>query len=147
MAERGMTPTTPPISLIYAFHAALTMILEEGLENVWERHRNLGGITREGVRAAGLELFAQPGYESNSVTAFLPPVGVTAGEMLTLLRSDYNVEAQGGQAHMAERLLRLGHMGWAHEVEIRQAMAAVRDAASKLRESGATQFDVESGVT
>jgi len=147
MAERGMTPTTPPLSIVYAFHAALTMILEEGLNNVWERHRNLGDIAREGVLTAGLELFAQPGYESNSVTAFLPPAGVKAGEMLTLLRSDYNVEAQGGQAHMADRLIRLGHMGWAHEAEIRQAMAAVGDATSNLRESGATRIAVESGVT
>ena len=67
--------------------------------------------------------------------------------MLTLLRSDYNVEAQGGQAQMADRLLRLGHMGWAHEAEIREAMAAIGDATLKLREFGATRIAVESGVT
>ena len=147
MAERDMTPTTPPLSLIYAFHAALRMILEEGVENVWARHRTLGAIAREGVFAAGLELFAMQGYESNSVTAFAPPEGSTAGAMLTMLRNDYNVELQGGQAHMADRLLRLGHMGWAHEPEIQQAMAAVRDAASRLRKSGSSRIAVESSVT
>jgi aspartate aminotransferase-like enzyme len=142
MAERDMTPMTPPLSLVYAFHAALSIILEEGLDNVWERHRKLGAIAREGVLAAGLELFAQPGYESNSVTAFCPPEGSTAGAMLTMLRTDYNVEIQGGQAHMADRLLRVGHMGWAHEPEIRQAMAAIRDATSRLRETGSSRIAV-----
>ncbi len=146
MAERDMTPTTPPLSLIYAFHTALTMILEEGLENVWERHRTLGAVAREGVVAAGLELFAKHGYESNSVTAFCPPEGVTASAMLTTLRNDYNVELQGGQAHMVDRLLRVGHMGWAHEPEIQQAMAAVRDAALWLRESGPSPIAANSGI-
>src|SRR5688572_23141424 len=38
MANVGMTPTTPPLSAIYAFHAALQMIGEEGIDNVWRRH-------------------------------------------------------------------------------------------------------------
>jgi aspartate aminotransferase-like enzyme len=142
-----MTPTTPPLSLIYAFHTALTMILEEGLENVWERHRRLGQIAREGVLAADLELFAQAGYESNSVTAFSPPDGMSARAMLTMLRDDYNVEIQGGQAHMADALLRLGHMGWAHEPELYQAMAAVREATMRLRECDASRIAVESGAS
>jgi aspartate aminotransferase-like enzyme len=133
MAERGMTPTTPPLSLIFAFQAALKMILDEGLENVWERHQRLGSMMRDGVRAAGLELFAQPGFESNSVTAFVPPEGVGAKEMLAMLRDDFNVEAQGGQAHMADRLIRVGHMGWVHEAEIIQAAAAVQETAARLR--------------
>jgi aspartate aminotransferase-like enzyme len=147
MADRGMTPTTPPLSLVYAFNAALQMILEEGLEKVWERHRELGTLARQGVLATGLELFAQPGYESNSVTAFRPPEGVTASEMLRMLRDDYHVEAQGGQAHMADRLIRVGHMGWAHESEIHQALTAIGDATSRLRMSGSTNATVGSALT
>jgi aspartate aminotransferase-like enzyme len=119
MAQQGMTPTTPPLSLIFAFHAALSMIADEGIANVWERHRQLGELTRTGVREAGLQLFAQPGFESDSVTAFFPPPGVTAGEMLALLREGFGVEAQGGQAHLKDRLVRVGHMGWVHEPEMR----------------------------
>lgn len=134
MAKQDMTPTTPPLSLIYAFHAALLMIADEGLENVWNRHRKLGELTRESLREAGLRLFAQPGYESNSVTAFLPPEGVPAGEMLALLRGDYGVEAQGGQAHLKDTLVRVGHMGWAHEPDLREATRAIIDAARRLSE-------------
>jgi len=131
-AEQGMTPTTPPLSMLYAFRAALEMIADEGIEQVWERHRRLGAMTREGIAAIGLPLFAQHGYESDSVTAFLPPPGVTAGQLLEMLRRDHGVEAQGGQAHLADRLIRVGHMGWVHEPEMRQAVAAIADASARL---------------
>jgi aspartate aminotransferase-like enzyme len=131
-ADEGMTPTTPPLSMIYAFRAALGMMAAEGIDKVWNRHRHIGSVTREGITAAGLRLFAQRGFESNSVTAFLPPAGVTAGSLLETLRRDYGVEAQGGQAHLADRLIRVGHMGWVHEAEMRQAIDAIVDACARL---------------
>ena len=140
-ADQGMTPTTPPLSMIYAFRAALGMIVDEGIERVWERHRQLGAMTREGIAKAGLRLFAQRGFESDSVTAFLPPADVTARDLLDILRRDYGVEAQGGQAHLADRLIRVGHMGWAHEPEIRQAIDAIGDVAARLSLSAAGEAE------
>jgi aspartate aminotransferase-like enzyme len=131
-AEQGMTPTTPPLSMLYAFRAALDMIADEGIELVWERHHRLGAMTRDGIAAAGLSRFAQPGFESDSVTAFLPPPGVTASHLLEVLRRDYGVEAQGGQAHLADRLIRVGHMGWVYEPEMRQAIDAIAEASARL---------------
>src|SRR5215218_10838569 len=135
-ADQGMTPTTPPLSMIYAFRAALGMVADEGLEQVWERHRRLGVMTRAGIAAAGLRLFAPLGFESDSVTAFLPPPDVTAKQLLEMLRRDYGVEAQGGQAHLADRLIRVGHMGWVHEPEMRQAIDAIADACIRLSSDG-----------
>lgn len=132
MAEQGMTPTTPPLSALYAYRAALEMIVAEGLQNVWGRHRRLGGLTREGVRAAGLAGFAHEGYESDTVTAFRPPEGVSAREMLHRMRDQFCVEAQGGQAHLADHLVRIGHMGWVHEPEMQEAIAAVSAVAAQL---------------
>ena len=131
-ADQGMTPTTPPLSMIYALRAALGMITEEGIEQVWDRHRRVGSMTREGITSAGLRLFAQPGFESNSVTAFEPPAGVAAGDLLEMLRRDYGVEAQGGQGHLADLLIRVGHMGWVHEPEMRQAIAAIAESCVRL---------------
>jgi aspartate aminotransferase-like enzyme len=135
-AEQGMSPTTPPLSMLYAFQAALDMIAGEGIEEVWARHRRLGEMTREGLAAAGLRLFAQRGFESDSVTAFLPPPDVTAEQLLEMLRRDYGVEAQGGQAHLADRLIRVGHMGWVHEPEMRQAINAISAACTRLSSNG-----------
>ena len=146
-AVQGMTPTTPPLSMIYAFRAALGMIADEGPEQVWDRHRRLASITREGITAAGLRLFARRGFESDSVTAFVPPPDVAAGSLLELLRRDYGVEAQGGQAHLADRLIRLGHMGWVHEPEMRQAIDAVVDACARLSASGRESTNLTLGAT
>lgn len=133
MAKQGMTPTTPPLSLMFAFHAAMLMIAEEGIEHVWERHRRLGELTRGAVHAAGLDLLARRGFESNSVTAFRTPEGVTSEEMLAILRRDHGVEAQAGQAHLRESVVRVGHMGWAHEPELRDAGAAIAEVTRQLR--------------
>ena len=132
-AKKGMTPTTSPMTMLYAYHAALQLIHEEGIENVWQRHRQLGEFTRQAVRDAGLELFAAPGFESNSVTAFRPPAGVPASEMLAIMRDQYGVEAQSGQAHMVEQMVRIGHMGWAHMPDMEEAMAAVAATTAQLR--------------
>ena len=85
------------------------------------------------MRDAGLELFAAPGYESNSVTAFRPPDGVPASEMLEILQDQYGVVAQSGQAHLVEQMVRVGHMGWAHMPDMVEAMAAVAATAAQLR--------------
>ena len=54
-----------------------------------------------------------------------------------MLRRDYGVEAQGGQAHLADRLIRVGHMGWVHEPEMRQAIDAIADACARLSSAAA----------
>jgi aspartate aminotransferase-like enzyme len=133
MARDGMTPTTAPLSLIYALHAALRMIDDEGIEQVWERHRRIAEMTRGEIRDARLNLLAAEGYESDSVTAFFPPEGVSAKMMLAMLRTDYRVEAQAGQGHLADAIVRVGHMGWVHEPEMREALAAIGYAADRLR--------------
>jgi aspartate aminotransferase-like enzyme len=136
MAQSGMTTTTPPLSLIYAYHVALEMITAEGIEQVWARHHCLGDFTRNGVRAAGLELLAADGYASDTVTAFFPPAGVSAREFLARLREDHNVEAQGGQAHLADRLIRVGHMGWVAEPEMNQAVDAITQVSRQFASTG-----------
>ncbi len=142
LASQGMTPTTPPLSMIYAFRAALGMIADEGIENVWERHRRIAAMTREGIVAAGLRLYARPAYESDTVTAFLPREDVTAKDLLMTLRREYGVEAQGGQAHLADQIIRVGHMGWVHEREMREAITAIADACSRLSERPHIEKDV-----
>lgn len=134
MARQGMTPTTSPVSLIYAWHAALSMIVEEGLENVWRRHTRLGALTRSILQDGGLSLLAEPGYESNSVTAVYTPEGVSSTDMLTMLRNDYDVVVQSGQGHLRDSMIRIGHMGWAHEPEVREASLAVVEAAKRLHQ-------------
>jgi len=131
-AAKGMTPTTPPLPLIYAFHTALTMIVEEGVEAVWARHRALGELTRAGVRHLGLELFPDPAYASDTVTAFRPPAGVSVQAILDVMRRDHATEVANGQGPIADEIVRIGHMGWAHEPALRQTIAALGETVRTL---------------
>lgn len=131
-AADGLMPTTPPLTLLFAYHAALGMILDEGVERVWARHHALGTMTRAELTALGLSLLADPAHASDTVTAFRPPEGVAARDLLATLRRDHNVEAQGGQDHLADAIVRIGHMGWAHEPELRQALDAIGSAIETL---------------
>ncbi|MGI8476072.1 MAG: pyridoxal-phosphate-dependent aminotransferase family protein [Thermomicrobiales bacterium] len=131
-AEDGMTATTPPLTLFYAFDAALDMILAEGVDEVWARHAELGARTRRLCADLGLSLFADPRTASDTVTAVGLPQGVSAKTILTLLRDEFATELQGGQGRMADTMLRIGHMGWVHADEIDRTVDAMGSAMGRL---------------
>ncbi|TXG86006.1 MAG: alanine--glyoxylate aminotransferase family protein [Thermomicrobiales bacterium] len=125
-AREGHTPTTSPITLDYALDAAARMIEEEGLENVFARHAALGEQTRAGIEAIGLELVAEPGFESNTVPAVQLPPGRSSKQVSRQLFDDYGVTVAGGQAHLADSIIRIGHMGWVDSDDIVAALTAVQ---------------------
>lgn len=121
----GSTPSTPPLSLLFAFDAALDAILEEGVEQVWQRHARLATRVRTGLSDRGLELFADPNVASDTVTAFLPPAGITAPEVRESVRSDSGIEIAVGQGEYADRVNRIGHMGWMAAPELDATIASI----------------------
>ena len=121
----GHTPTTPPITLDYALDAAAKMIEEEGLENVWTRHAALGEQTRAGIEAIGVELVAEPGFESNTVTAVQLPEGLSSKVVIQRLHDEYGVTVASGQAHLTDKIIRIGHMGWVDSDDMNTCLAAV----------------------
>ena len=138
-AEQGMTPTTPPLTSLYALDAALELILEEGVERVWQRHAELGERTRRGVEAMGLTLFADPAFASNTVTAVSLPENVSAKAMIAVMSERHDVVVQGGQGYLADRMIRIGHMGWVSASDIDGALIALDDVA--------TYFEIERALT
>ena len=108
-APQGETPWTPPVSLTLALEEALTMIREEGLENVHHRHRRLALATRAGAQALGYRLFAA--NPSHALTALYPPDGVDAAAVVKRLREVHAIVVAGGQDHLKGKILRVGHMG------------------------------------
>lgn len=121
----GSTPSTPPLSLLYAFDAALDVILEEGVEQVWQRHATLGERVREGIAALGLALFADSRFASDTVTAFQPALGMSAAELRELVRADSGIEIAVGQGEFADRVNRIGHMGWTDTPELDATLASL----------------------
>ncbi len=106
------TPYTPAVSLMVAQNAAIDLIREEGIDNVIERHRQLGRACRAGVCALGIELFAPEDPEANSVTACRVPAGVDGGRIVKLAREKYGVWLAGGQGRLKGQIFRFGHCGY-----------------------------------
>ena len=124
-AANHTTPTTPALSLLFGLDAALKVMLDEGMENVWARHARLGAHMREGLQAAGLKLLADPAYYSDSITAFYAPDGMTAPEFHDRLRAESGIEIAIGQGHLASSILRAGHMGYVEQPELDATLEAI----------------------
>ena len=133
------TPYTSAISLIYGLHEALKMIIEEGYENRVKRHRLIAKALRNGIEALGLQILAEKGYESNTITATRYPDGVDDTEFRGAMQK-HGILVAGGQAHLKGKIFRVAHMNIIAEREILVALAT---AGLVLRELG---FQCESGA-
>src|SRR5205814_2698225 len=71
-------PFTPPVSIVAGLDVALGLLLDAGLEAVFDRHVRLGRACREGAKAMGLELFSPDEDRPAVVTAIRPPEGIGA---------------------------------------------------------------------
>ncbi|MFQ5687377.1 MAG: pyridoxal-phosphate-dependent aminotransferase family protein [Candidatus Scalindua sp.] len=118
------TAYTPAITLIMAAGKALSMIREEGIENVWSRHARLAHATREGIKALGLELFAGD-VSSNVLTSVKVPEGIDIDSAIKKLRDETGVTITGGQDELKGKMFRIGHMGYVNEFDIVLAISAV----------------------
>lgn len=131
--ERGQTPFTPAVSLLYGLAAALKKMLGEGMENVFKRHARLGQLTRNGVKELGLRLFVKDERDaSNAVTAIKVPEGVSDSKLLGLLRTEENVVLAGGQGKLTGKVFRIGHLGSATEEDIKEVLVALKKVLPKV---------------
>jgi serine---pyruvate transaminase len=138
--ERDNTPFTPATSTIVAVDVALRQILDEGLERVFARHVALGRACRAGVKAMGLSLYSPDDDRAAVLTAILTPEGVDAVALRLALRDNHGITVAGGHGDVADRLFRIGHIGYVGVFDITTALAAVE---LELAELGA---GVERGV-
>src|SRR5207253_5938836 len=108
----GYFPSTPPLSLLFGLRESLDILFEEGLDNVFARHRRLAEGVRAAVAAWGLATCARRAeWCSDSVTAVLVPDGVDGAEVVDLAFRRYNLSLGGGLGQVAGKLFRIGHMG------------------------------------
>ena len=128
--QKEDTPYTPALTLIIGLAAALRMIREEGIENVWRRHGLLAGATREAVKALGLKLLAES--PSNAVTAVRAPEGVDTEALTKALRDKSGITFAGGQGNLKGKIFRIAHLGWVDMFEILEAIAALEYQLTKM---------------
>lgn len=129
--ERGQTPWTPALPVFFALEASLELILNEGIANVWARHRRVGDKVRKEVKALGLSLFPDEAFASNTVTAVKSPDGLDTGKLLASLRQE-GVVLAGGQGELRGKIFRIGHLGLVAESDIDEIMEKLKVALSRM---------------
>lgn len=117
------TPFTPAVSLIVGMRKALQLMHNEGLENIWLRHRRLAEATRAGIKALNLKLFSQ--NPCNLLTASFAPEGIDGNKIVKKLRADYGVSIAGGQAELKGKIFRVAHVGYMDKFDIIVGLSAL----------------------
>ena len=134
--EKGQTPWTPAVSIIFALQVALDMMLKEGLTNVVARHARVGKAAREGIKSLGLSLFAEESHASNAVTAVAVPEGLDVKKLRKILKEEHQVVLAGGQQKLDGKIFRIGHLGWVNEKDIEAVISALKVALPQASSEG-----------
>jgi len=128
---------------VFGLQEGLRLLRQEGLQNVFARHRRLAEAVRAGAKALGLEMFAKPECASNVITAIKSPPELHPSKIRSLLLQKYGLILAEGQAHLKDSIFRIGHLGYVSDTDILGCMAAL---GAGLRELG-MNVDPGAGVT
>jgi aspartate aminotransferase-like enzyme len=120
-------PYTPYWHGMAALNVAATRLLEEGLHNSIARHARVAQICRDGILAAGLELYPAPGaVPSPTVTAVKIPAGIEWRVLDQRFRA-HGLVVGGNYGTLAGKVFRLGHMGSQADLSlVDQALEVIR---------------------
>ena len=124
--KKGYFPYTPATNLLYGLDEAINMLTEEGLDNVFNRHKKFAEATRIAVRAWGLEILCKNSNEySDSLTAVMVPDGHDADFLRKTILDNYNMSLGTGLAKVAGKIFRIGHLGDFNELMLAGTLAGV----------------------
>jgi len=101
---------TAPVAAIYGMHEALRLILEEGLEARWARHRQAHEALVRGLDRLGLSLFTPPANRAPTINVIAVPAGVDEAKVRAALL-ERGIEMGGGLGALAGKVWRVGLMG------------------------------------
>ena len=120
---------TAPITMIYGLREGLRILLEEGVEQRWERHTRSARALWAGVEAMGLELFAPEEHRLPSLSTIRVPGGVDAAVARKHLLDAHGIEISSGLASLADSVWRVGLMGYnATPASVFRFLSALEDA-------------------
>ena len=122
----GFFPYTPATNLLYGLKEALAMLQEEGLDNVFARHKRLAAACRAAVRAWGLEVLCQNEAEHSPVlTTVMMPPSHSADRYRKITLEKYNISLGSGLGKVADKVFRIGHLGECNELMLLGALSGV----------------------
>ncbi|MEZ5653112.1 MAG: aminotransferase class V-fold PLP-dependent enzyme [Burkholderiaceae bacterium] len=142
MNRNGYFPYTPNTNLMYGLHESLAMLLGQGLEVVFARHRRWAEGVRAAVRAWGLPIqCADPAVYSPVLTGVVTPPGIDADAVRELIHQRFDLSLGTGLGRIKGRMFRIGHLGDCNDLTL---MAALSGCEMGMKLAGITLAD--SGV-
>jgi len=130
----GFYPYTPAVNLLYGLNEAINMLLEEGLDNVFARHKRHADATRLAVQAWGLEILAKnPVERSDSITAIMVPEDHDPDNLRKIIYDNYDMSLGTGLNKVKGKVFRIGHMGDLNDLMLAGTLAGVE---MGLKQSG-----------
>lgn len=121
LQAKGMTFTTPAMSILFGLRESITMMREEGLSAIFQRHQRVAAGFRAAGRALGLRLLAaDPETASPTVTALYFPDALIGEKSEAVFKTwrDLGLVVGEGQGKLAGKIFRIGHLGAVHEDDV-----------------------------
>jgi aspartate aminotransferase-like enzyme len=109
-AAKNQTPTTPNIPHIMALNYQCEKLLAEDMENVWEKHKQMGDFVKNWAKEK-FDLFCDENYASNTLTTIKNTRGINVAETINAIQKKYNTIFGNGYGKLKEETFRIAHMG------------------------------------
>lgn len=111
-SDKRLNHHTEATTMLYGARECARIVLQEGLENRWARHRAAGRAVTAGARALGLEVFGDHRHRMSNVTGIVIPAGVDGEAVRRHMREDFQIEIGSAFGPLQGRLWRIGAMGY-----------------------------------
>ena len=122
----GTFPYTPAANLLYALKEAIAMLEEEGLDNVFARHKRHGAATRAAAKAWGLELVClDPHSYSAALTAVMVGEGQDADAFRKVVLDNFDMSLGTGLGKLKGKAFRIGHLGHFNDLMLMGTLSGV----------------------
>jgi alanine-glyoxylate transaminase / serine-glyoxylate transaminase / serine-pyruvate transaminase len=124
--KAGTWPYTPAINLLFGLREAIAMLEEEGLDNVFARHKRHSAATRAAVKAWGLETQCQdPQAHSPALTGAVLPDGHDADNFRKVVLENFDMSLGTGLNKIKGKVFRIGHIGHFNDLMLMATLSGI----------------------
>ena len=122
--QSSSNPYTPAVNLVFALEESLKMMKEEGLENIFTRHKKHKLAISSAMKALNLKVFADINSLSPAVTA-IETETFDAENFRKTIKEKFDILLAGGQDHLKGKIFRIGHLGYVNDRDIIAVISAI----------------------
>ncbi len=126
--QTGYFPFTPPLTLFYGLRESVTMLLKEGLDNVWIRHKRIACAVQRAVNVWNLDLCSKdPNTYSNTVSTIITPERFDTNTLIKTAYDKYHLSLGGGLSQLNGKAFRIGHMGYVEPLTLAGVLTCIEN--------------------